>query len=232
MNHFSVNPFIFSAQSKIKKTGSNAKGKYIIFDDCLFYPQGGGQASDKGYFIFDDKKVLINDVRKEENEILHYYESDLNTDELIPSSSVFLEVNKEGRINNSKYHTASHLIHNTIEDILHPGTKTIKSDSINTHAAYIKFNSLVDASLNEINDTIKSIIKQNIFMSISHWDYDDFVKKFYFLPEIYKKEPLRITRIGDFMPIACGGTHILSLKELEGLEVTKIRGETIFYTFV
>ena len=50
----------FESTGKILKFDNDSKGKFLILDQTIFYPQGGGQPSDSGQIIIVDKKITFD----------------------------------------------------------------------------------------------------------------------------------------------------------------------------
>ena len=44
-------PYLFKAQAQILQHGVDERGVYLILDQSLFYPQGGGNQQTKGQYI-------------------------------------------------------------------------------------------------------------------------------------------------------------------------------------
>lgn len=79
---------------------------YLILNQSLFYPQGGGQPADQGKIITANACYEVFDVRNVDGEIRHYI-----IDNSAPTHSVedvTIKIDKERRVLNSKYHTAGH----------------------------------------------------------------------------------------------------------------------------
>ncbi len=93
------------------------KGKtkfQLIFNLTPFYPEGGGQVGDTGFIEDSQGKVHIKDTKKENGVIVHYVDGlpkNLN-------SSFHGKVDKERRAKISKNHSATHLLHHALREVL------------------------------------------------------------------------------------------------------------------
>lgn len=104
----------------------------LIFNLTPFYPEGGGQVGDTG-FIEDNKgKVYIKDTKKENGVIVHY------VDELPKNlnSSFHGQVDIERRTKISKNHSATHLLHHALREVL--GTHVEQKGSL-VNENYLRF---------------------------------------------------------------------------------------------
>ena len=93
------------------------KGKtkfQLIFNLTPFYPEGGGQVGDTGFIEDNQGKVYIKNTKKENGVIVHY------VDELPKNlnSSFHGQVDLERRTKISKNHSATHLLHHSLREVL------------------------------------------------------------------------------------------------------------------
>ena len=86
----------------------------LIFNLTPFYPEGGGQIGDTGKIITSSEEIKILDTKKENKLIVHLV-SDLPKQLDIIFRAV---VDKNKRIMSARNHTATHLLHEVLRDIL------------------------------------------------------------------------------------------------------------------
>lgn len=107
-----------SAEVKIRRYRKvKQKGKelfQLVFNLTPFYPEGGGQVGDTGYLELGGQKTLIIDTKKENNLIIHFTK-ELPID---PTATFQAVVNSEKRALIANNHTATHLLHETLRDVL------------------------------------------------------------------------------------------------------------------
>ena len=70
------NSYLFCHTTTISTTAQDENGYYIILDQTIFYPQGGGQPYDLGVAQTKEANIPIHAVKKVESEIRHYTDSD------------------------------------------------------------------------------------------------------------------------------------------------------------
>lgn len=200
--------------------GEDDKGIFIVLDQTVFYPQGGGQPSDQGVIKSDDLEINIIHVALVKDEIRHYISS---SEKLITAgSAVECFVNRDRRLLNAHYHTAGHLIGNVVE-LLFPTLKTTKGHSF-PNEAYIEFHGNEKISASEIQSAINEAIVQNNNIRIFEVDSITFEQQYYKMPyEISAGKGFRVVQIGDMLPVPCGGTHLSSTGEIENIAINKIK---------
>ena len=56
------NTYLFNSKANIEKIDHLEKRKYLVLNQTIFYPQGGGQPSDRGYIADQLFQFTVNDV--------------------------------------------------------------------------------------------------------------------------------------------------------------------------
>ncbi len=120
---------------KYRKVTSKKEGEQyqLVFNITPFYSEGGGQVGDKGYLETSNGDVIyILDTKKENNEIIHFTEN-------IPKNvtRVFKAVvDKKQRQRTESNHTATHLLHQALREIL---GKHVEQKGSAVHSKYLRF---------------------------------------------------------------------------------------------
>ena len=120
--------------TRIRKVDSKKDGilYQIVLDNTPFYPEGGGQVGDKGKLFSPNETIDILDTKKENNLILHFAKQlpeNLN-------ASFIAKVNTDLRTSTSKNHSATHLMHLALRNIL--GTHVEQKGSL-VNPNYLRF---------------------------------------------------------------------------------------------
>ncbi|WP_100612116.1 alanine--tRNA ligase [Confluentibacter lentus] len=120
--------------TRIRKVDSKKDGilYQIVLDSTPFYPEGGGQVGDKGTLVSANETIEIIDTKKENNLILHFTKQ---LPENIEANFV-AKVNTDLRTSTSKNHSATHLMHLALRNIL--GTHVEQKGSL-VNPNYLRF---------------------------------------------------------------------------------------------
>ncbi|MBT8308550.1 MAG: alanine--tRNA ligase [Maribacter sp.] len=120
---------------KYRKIISKKEGEQyqMVFNLTPFYSEGGGQVGDKGYLEAPNGDVIyILDTKKENNEIIHFAKS-------LPkniSDTLKAVVDKKQRHRTEANHSATHLLHQALREILGPHVEQ-KGSAV--HSKYLRF---------------------------------------------------------------------------------------------
>lgn len=120
--------------TRIRKVDSKKDGVLyqIVLNATPFYPEGGGQVGDKGTLVSANETIEIIDTKKENNLILHFAKQ---LPENIEAGFV-AKVNTDLRTSTSKNHSATHLMHLALRNIL--GTHVEQKGSL-VNPNYLRF---------------------------------------------------------------------------------------------
>ena len=212
--------YVYECKGKLLFIGKDEKGPYILLDQTVFYPQGGGQPSDQGSIILEDNiAVPISFVKQFGDEIRHY------TNELLGEtylrSTVTCRADQERRQLNAQYHTAGHFLSHIVET-WYPTLVATKGHSF-PREAYLEFSGDEKIDLEVLTNAINSEIQNKRLTKSFEILPSEFEEQFYKIPyPIPEHKAFRVLQIGDYPPIPCGGTHLLNIDEIKSIVVRKI----------
>ncbi|PID78338.1 MAG: alanine--tRNA ligase [Deltaproteobacteria bacterium] len=194
-----------------KEVDSAEKGIFadIVMDKTPFYAKSGGQCGDLGIIRGDGfyGKILdtINDpsgIRVHKLEVL---EGEVKKD-----LKVSLEVDPEKRADTARNHTATHLLHAALKNVLGDHIKQAGSLVANDRLRFdfTHFSPVSPKEIAEIEKWINERIRENFLVSIEEMSMDDAVKSgATALFEEKYGEIVRVISIDDVSMELCGGTH-------------------------
>ena len=211
----------------ITSHGIDDKGAYLLLNETVFYPQGGGQPSDQGTIKTDSGELNISFVRQLDQEIRHYV-SDASKLPRIIDTKITCNIDQPRRLLNARYHTAAHLLSNVVEN-MYPALKAVKGHSF-PGEAYVEFIGECIPETSEVAFNMDTAITHNLNTITFELLPDEFANKYYTLPyPVPTHKAFRVLQIGNFMPIPCGGTHIKNTTEIGVFSIRKIskKGERL-----
>ena len=180
---------------------------FVILDRTLFYPEGGGQLGDQGYFHLDGTRTIsVLDTKIEEGVIIHF------TDGFLNNGRINAEVDNVRRRQLMDHHTAIHIVGGAARDILGPHIRQAGSNKGQRYARIdlTHYSRMSRDLLDKIEDRANDIVQLNPTVEKIILDRSEADSRFGF--DIYqggppKHQEIRIIKIGDFDVQACGGTH-------------------------
>ncbi len=207
---------------KYRKVTSKKEGEQfqLVFNLTPFYPEGGGQVGDKGYLEAPNGDVIyVLDTKKENNVVIHIAKNLPNN--LNDSFKAVVDVKQ--RFRTECNHTATHLLHQGLREIL--GTHVEQKGS-SVHSKYLRFDfshfSKVTAEqLEEVEAFVNARIagklalqeQRNIPMdeAINDGAMALFGEKY--------GDTVRTIRFGQSIEL-CGGTHVKNTSDIWHFKIT------------
>jgi len=148
--------------TRIRKVDSKKDGilYQIVLDNTPFYPEGGGQVGDKGTLVSANETIEIIDTKKENNLILHFAKQ---LPENIEAGFV-AKVNNDLRGSTSKNHSATHLMHLALRNLL--GTHVEQKGSL-VNPNYLRFDfshfsKVSDEELRQVEASVNAQIEAQL----------------------------------------------------------------------
>jgi alanyl-tRNA synthetase len=194
--------------ARYRKVESRNREQYeIILDKTPFYAESGGQVGDSGLLIFGDEKIPVIDTRKENDLIIHVTNK-LPAD---PSITARAQVNASRRIDTINNHSATHLMHRALRQVLgeHVEQKGSLVDENHLRFDFSHFQKMSDEEIRQVEDIVNQDIRKNLKReenrSVPIREALD-MGAIAFFGEKYG-EDVRVIKFGDSIEL-CGGTHV------------------------
>jgi len=197
------------SESKITRWSKIGDKCAIVLDQTPFYAESGGQISDKGTIINDGIDLQVIDTQKENERFVHYCNGIL--DELFLEKKVICTVDKERHNAIKRNHTATHLLHAALKQVLgehiHQAGSSVGPDSFRFDLTHFEKITIKELSQVEtiVNDEI--IKNRNVTSSVKSFDEAKKEGAEALFGEKYGDE-VRVLTIGKFSKELCGGTHV------------------------
>ncbi len=186
----------------------------LVFNLTPFYAEGGGQVGDKGYLedVHGDV-VYILDTKKENNVIIHFTK---NLPKHI-NESFKAVVDKNQRLRTECNHSATHLLHQALRDILgtHVEQKGSAVHSKNLRFDFSHFAKLTLEELNDVENFVNARIADKLpLIEKRHIPKEEAIAEgaMSLFGEKYG-DTVRAIRFGQSIEL-CGGTHVKNTSDI------------------
>ncbi|MPW39176.1 alanyl-tRNA editing protein AlaX [Thermococcus sp. 101 C5] len=222
---FYTDPYLREASAKIMDIEVKENKARVLLDRTIFYPEGGGQPSDRGVIKGNGFRIEVEKVEGK-NEIWH--EGTLKGRIPEKGEEVKLELDWEWRYENMRQHTGQHILSAILKRMYNSDTTgfqifpeynkiEINFDEELTWehilAAELEANEVVWANIpveveeyEELPEEVRSALRKSLPKDISG--------------------KIRVVKIGDVDLIPCGGTHVKNTGEVGFIKVLNFYRKT------
>ena len=193
-----------------------AKGKesfQLVLSKTPFYAESGGQVGDTGRLISPNDVVVITDTRKENNLVVHF------TDALPEKveGNFTARVEGERRANITANHSATHLLHEALREVL--GTHVEQKGSL-VSPDYLRFDfshfaKMTDEEAARVELLVNERIRKNYSLEENRSMAIEDARKTGAMMLFGEKygDVVRVIKFGNSVEL-CGGTHVRSTGEI------------------
>jgi len=205
------NTYLFKEKAKVVRVDEHEGNKYLVLDQTIFYPQGGGQPSDSGIIYNETSKFVVKKCVFVEKEVFHFGE--FEGAEFEAGEEVDLEIDNEKRELNAKNHSAGHIIDLALLD-LGLNLRPIKGFHF-PDGPYVEYKGNLDNSpefIQSLENSLAVIIQKNPKISFEFITGDHESGK-----------PMRIMKVQGYPACPCGGTHIDEVSRITEIKIRKIK---------
>jgi len=208
-------PFLRELETEVTGAGEERGRPYLLLADTILYPEGGGQPADRGRIA----GVAVLDVQTVEGEPRHYLAGGA------PAGSVRVELDWERRFDHMQQHTGQHLLTavaldrfgwHTTAFHLGPDVSDIELDAARIDPQELL--ALEEAVAAEVRAARPVTARR-----VSPEEYASLPVRTRGLPAGFQGE-IRLVEIAGIDLNTCGGTHLRSTAEIEGLKLLGTEG--------
>ena len=197
------------SQSKVIQYAEIGDDYLIVLDKTPFYAESGGQVADKGTIKAEGIDLVVVDVQKNNDMIIHICNGKVESWENIDNVICLADEDYRGPI--KRNHTATHLLHAALKTVL--GNQVQQAGSL-VHPDYLRFDltyfeKITSDKIREIENLVNSQILINNNLEVSIKSYDEAMRDgvVALFGEKYGDQ-VRVVSAGDFTSELCGGTHV------------------------
>jgi alanyl-tRNA synthetase len=199
----------------------------VILDHTPFYAESGGQVGDRGSFYSDDHNTVVAEVKGCYSPIQGVRAHQVVAKQTLRvGDRVDAVVNTEIREATMRNHTATHLLHAGLREVLGKHVKQAGSLVAPNHLRFdfSHFAAVEDEELQDIEDIINKEVLRNIRVeTLTDVPIDEAINKYHAMALFGEKygDKVRVVRIGDFSTELCGGTHTAATGEIGLIKILK-----------
>ena len=182
----------------------------IVIDFTPFYAESGGQVGDVGYIFAGENRFEVHDTQKIKAAVFGQFGVQ-TSGRLKVGDSVTAKVDDEIRNANMRNHSATHLMHKALRDVL--GEHVEQKGSLVT-AESTRFDishpqAVTAEEIAEVERRVNEAILANVAVNAAIMSMEDAQKTgaMMLFGEKYGDE-VRVLQMGGFSTELCGGTHV------------------------
>jgi Ser-tRNA(Ala) deacylase AlaX len=213
-------PFAAALETRVLRAGEEDGRPFVLLEDTVFYPEGGGQPCDLGTL----NGAAVVDVQKGEGGVRHYLEA------AVPEGPASLRLDWGRRFDHMQQHTGQHLLTALAQDRFRWATTAFH---LGPSVCDIELDapSLPPADLERLEEAVAAEIRARREVTarwVSAETYGREAVRSRGLPEGHLGD-IRLVQIAGVDLNTCGGTHLHHTGELEALKLLgteAIRGGT------
>jgi alanyl-tRNA synthetase len=192
----------------------------VVLDHTPFYAESGGQIGDQGLFYDDDHNIVVAEVESCYAPVQGVRAHKVVArEDLQVGDRVDAVVDTEKRWATMRHHTATHLLHAGLRQVL--GTHVKQAGSLVTPGRlrfdFSHFASVPDEELQDIEDIVnREVLRNQKVETIEDVPIDVAVNEYHAMALFGEKygDKVRVIKIGDFSTELCGGTHTAATGEI------------------
>ena len=198
---------------------------FLVLNQTPFYAESGGQAGDHGKIITDTAVFQVTDVQKQGDAYFHI--GQLLKGTLTEKDQITAEVDGATRLSTALNHSATHLLHAALRQILgdHVTQKGSLVDAKRLRFDFSHFEPISAKQLQEIERLVNKQIRSNASVDTQIMDQEAAVASgaMALFGEKYG-DKVRVLKMGEFSTELCGGTHATRVGDIGFMKIVSETG--------
>ena len=199
----------------------------VYLDITPFYAESGGQVGDTGELVGEGVRFEVAAAFREGEAVVHRGRLCDGEDVELVGMDVNARVDAETRLNTARNHTATHLMHRALRQVLgdhvHQAGSLVAPDRLRFD--FTHFEGVTPAQLDDIVGIVNDAVRRDWAVDISFETLDRAVEMgaMMLFSEKYG-DVVRMVQVGDFSLELCGGTHVQSTGQIGLFQLTQETG--------
>ena len=188
---------------------------YVVLPTTPFYAMSGGQAGDHGVITGATGKIVVDSTEKmPDGKYVHH---GVVSGTIDAGEAVTAQVDAAVRQATARNHTATHLLHKALREVLgdhvHQAGSSVDGQRLRFDFSHLT--AVTDAELAQVEQKVNEVILQAIPVNIFETGIEE-AKKLGFTALFGEKygDVVRCVQAGDYSMELCGGTHVKNISEI------------------
>ncbi|MDG1462332.1 MAG: alanine--tRNA ligase, partial [Gammaproteobacteria bacterium] len=215
---------LIEADAELQSLSAGQSGQ-VVLDQTPFYAESGGQVGDKGLLHGNGSVFRVDDTVKNGNAFVHL--GTVETGTLNVGDKVSAQVNDAERLATALNHTATHLLHAALREVLgkHVAQKGSLVDAARLRFDFSHYEALTADELLLIENLVNEQIRLNQPVKTELMSQEQAVAAgaMALFGEKYDDE-VRVLHVGDFSKELCGGIHANRAGDIGLMKITSESG--------
>lgn len=196
----------------------------VVLSETPFYAESGGQIGDKGVLVANGPAFEVTDTQYIGKAIAHHGVAKATVK---LNDSVKAEIDSERRENIKRNHSATHLLHAALRNLLgeHVTQKGSLVEADKMRFDFSHFEPVTNEQLAQLEREVNAQIRANLPLQTELMAIED-AKEAGAMALFGEKydEQVRVVRMGDFSMELCGGTHVKATGDIGLFRITSEGG--------
>ncbi|MGM0524784.1 MAG: alanine--tRNA ligase [Pseudomonadota bacterium] len=198
---------LFKEGQPVEQLAAGEEG-IVVLSETPFYAESGGQVGDTGKLVANGGEFVVGDTQYIGKAIAHHGKA---TTTLALNDTVEAIVDAERRNNIRRNHSATHLLHAALRNLLgeHVNQKGSLVEADRMRFDFSHFEPLTQQQIAQLEQEVNAQIRANIRLDTELMSIDEAkaAGAMALFGEKYD-EQVRVVTMGDFSMELCGGTHV------------------------
>ncbi|MBP59681.1 MULTISPECIES: alanine--tRNA ligase [Idiomarina] len=214
---------LFKEGQPVEELQAGDKG-IVVLSETPFYAESGGQIGDKGVLVASGNAFEVTDTQYIGKAIAHH---GVAKAPVKLNDSVKAEIDSERRENIKRNHSATHLLHAALRNLLgeHVTQKGSLVEADKMRFDFSHFEPVTNEQLAQLEREVNAQIRTNLPLQTELMAIDQ-AKEAGAMALFGEKydEQVRVVRMGDFSMELCGGTHVKATGDIGLFRITSEGG--------
>jgi alanyl-tRNA synthetase len=205
-------------ENELVKSAQVGDEVIIVLDKTAFYAEGGGQVGDKGLLVNKNEDVVVEviDTKKGPNNTIKHI-CVVKSGIINLGDVVYTKVDKEVRLASARNHSATHILHKVLKEVL--GDHVNQAGSLVTPERLrfdvTHFEAISKDELKLIEEKVNNVVFEALDITCENMSMTEASKKgaTALFGEKYGDE-VRVVSMGEFSMELCGGTHLRNTSQI------------------